>query len=64
MLNCKSATRLVSEAQERALSVRERMGLNVHLLMCSGCRNFSQQIPLLRQAMRGFAQGDNEKAGE
>jgi predicted anti-sigma-YlaC factor YlaD len=64
MLNCKSATRLVSEAQERPLSVRERMGLNIHLLMCSGCRNFSEQIPLLRQAMRGFARGDNEKAGK
>jgi len=62
MLNCQSATRLVSEAQERRLSVPEKMGLNVHLMMCSGCRNFSQQIPFLRQAMRAFAQGENEKA--
>ena len=37
MLNCQSATRLVSEAQERRLSVPEKMGLNVHLMMCSGC---------------------------
>ncbi len=62
MLNCQSATRLVSESQERRLSVPEKMGLNVHLMMCSGCRNFSQQIPFLRQAMRAFAQGENEKA--
>lgn len=61
MLNCQSATRLVSEAQERRLSVPEKMGLNVHLMMCSGCRNFSHQIPFLRQAMRAFAQGENEK---
>jgi predicted anti-sigma-YlaC factor YlaD len=62
MLNCQSVTRLVSEAQERRLSVSEKMGLKVHLMMCSGCRNFSQQIPFLRQAMRAFAQGENEKA--
>lgn len=64
MLNCRSVTRLVSEAQERHLSVREKMGLKVHLMMCSGCRNFSQQIPFLRQAMRAFAQGRNEGGGE
>lgn len=62
MLNCQSTTKLVSQAQERRLSLREKMGLNVHLMMCSGCRNFSQQIPFLRQAMRAFAQGENDKA--
>lgn len=62
MLNCQSVTRLVSEAQERRLSVSEKMGLKVHLMMCSGCRNFSHQIPFFRQAMRAFAQGENEKA--
>lgn len=63
MLNCKSVTRLVSEAQERPLNAREAIGLKVHLMMCSGCRNYSQQIAFLRQAMRAFAQGENEKAG-
>lgn len=64
MLNCKATTRLVSEAQERQLSLREKMGLKVHLMMCSGCRNFSQQIPFLRQTMRAFAQGRDERSGE
>lgn len=64
MLNCKSTTRLVSESQERSLSVREKLGLNFHLMMCAGCRNFSQQIPFLRQAMRAHARGESEKAGQ
>lgn len=64
MLNCRSTTRLVSEAQERRLTVRENVGLKVHLMMCSGCRNFSQQIPFLRQAMRAFAQGRDERSRE
>ena len=64
MLNCRSTTRLVSEAQERRLTVRERMGLGFHLMMCSGCRNFSEQIPFLRQAMRAFAQGKDEQSAK
>lgn len=64
MLNCKATTRLVSEAQERHLSMGEKMSLKFHLMMCSGCRNFSQQIPFLRQVMRAFAQGRNERSGE
>lgn len=42
MLNCKSATGLVSRAQVRTLSVAEKLRLNLHLMMCAGCRNFSQ----------------------
>lgn len=62
MLNCKSATGLVSQAQERTLSMTEKLRLNVHLMMCAGCRNFSQQIPFLSRLMRAHAQGDDEKA--
>ena len=55
MLNCKEATRLISESQERKLSLLEKMSLKFHVMMCSGCKNFSQQVPFLSQAMRAFA---------
>jgi len=55
MLNCKEVTRLISESQERKLSLLEKMPLKFHLMMCSGCKNFSQQVPFLSQAMRAFA---------
>lgn len=58
MMNCMEATRLLSEAQERKLSLRERMPLKLHTSMCSGCRNFSRQVPLLRQAARAYAKGE------
>lgn len=57
MLNCVQVTRLYSEAQERALSVSERMSLRVHVMMCSGCRNFGQQMSVLRNAARTYAKG-------
>lgn len=56
MLNCREVTRLVSELQERRLSVIEKMSLNLHLMMCDGCRNFSLQVPFLRKAMKAYSE--------
>ncbi|TAJ16747.1 MAG: zf-HC2 domain-containing protein, partial [Rugosibacter sp.] len=43
MVNCREATRLMSEQQERELVLRERLPLKLHVMMCTGCRNFGQQ---------------------
>ena len=50
MLNCKDASRLESQAQDRSLTFRERCGLQLHLWICSGCRNFTRQLQLIRLA--------------
>jgi len=55
MLNCHKATRLISEAQERELSMPEKLSLKVHLMMCAGCKNFSLQVPFLSKAMKAYA---------
>ncbi len=52
MLNCKDASRLMSEREERVLSLRERFGLALHLAICFGCRRFDRQLSLLRRAFR------------
>jgi hypothetical protein len=57
MLNCKTVTHLLSEAQERELGVKERMQLALHLSMCSGCRNYKKQIGFLRTAARRHPAG-------
>lgn len=54
MLSCKDATRLMSEAQDRKLGVGERVQLEMHLAICKGCRNFSEQMEFLRQACRAW----------
>jgi len=61
MLNCREVTRLISESQERKLSSLEKMPLKFHLMMCSGCNNFSKQVPFLSQAMRAFAKWDGDE---
>jgi len=63
MLNCREATRLYSESQERALTVKERLLLRMHIAMCSGCRNFGEHMKFLREAMRAYAKG-RDNTGE
>lgn len=56
MLNCRQATRLISDQQERPLSTKERLTLRLHLLWCDGCKNFSLQIPFLHKTMRAYSE--------
>ncbi len=56
MLNCKQATALMSQKMDRDLHFGKRMSLRFHLMMCSGCRNFSKQMEFLRTASRKISQ--------
>lgn len=51
-ITCKEAHRLTSESLDRELSVVERTRVQVHLLVCHACRNFTHQMQLIRSAMR------------
>ena len=56
-MNCLQATRLLSEAMDRPLTWQEQLRLKLHLGMCTGCRRFSGQMPVLRRISRRYAQG-------
>jgi hypothetical protein len=51
-LSCKEATRLMSQSQDRELSLGERAALKLHLAVCRGCRAASAQLEFLRRAVR------------
>ena len=57
MLSCKDVTHKLSEAQDRELSLSERLQLEMHLAMCHGCRNFKKQMSFLRMACRRYLSG-------
>ena len=61
MLTCQETSHLVSENQDRPLRWFEAMGLRLHLLMCSSCRRFENQIALMRRVLRqsGLASEDS-----
>lgn len=52
MLTCKEISKLVSESLDRKLSLRQRMGVQLHLMMCSLCRTYRQQMRALRNIVR------------
>ncbi len=51
MLSCKDVTRLVSQGEDRKLGFGERVALRLHLAICQGCRNVTEQFRFLRRAM-------------
>lgn len=55
MLHCKDASHLISERQERRLSLSEGWALRVHLWMCVSCRRFARQVDLMRHAIRALS---------
>ena len=64
MLNCQKVTELLSESQERSFSLTERMPLQIHMMLCSGCRNFSLHLDSIRKMARAFAKGEDERVAK
>ena len=51
-LTCKHAAALLSASLERALPLRERLRLRLHLRACAACARLKTQLLLLRRALR------------
>ncbi|MBA5604208.1 zf-HC2 domain-containing protein [Duganella sp. FT3S] len=64
MLNCREITTLYSESMERKLTLAEQISVRMHVMMCSGCRNFGKQMQTLRHVARAYAKGEHEQDGE
>ena len=56
-MNCQQTTRLLSDTQERQLTIREYNAVRIHVLTCSGCRNFGKHIDILREISQSYAKG-------
>ncbi|MFW2367295.1 MAG: zf-HC2 domain-containing protein [Desulforhopalus sp.] len=53
MFNCREVSKLVSESLDRELSFTQKMGVRFHLLMCSYCARFADQLRKIRDLVRG-----------
>ena len=47
MLSCVKATELMEMKEHLPLGLLKTMQLNMHTLMCSGCRNYMKQSQLI-----------------
>ena len=53
-LTCKEASRLISQAMDRKLTLAQRAALRLHLSACAACTRFAAQLNTLRVAMRKY----------
>lgn len=63
MLSCKESSQLISQSLDRPLSIRERLALRLHLLICDVCSRFVKHMNLLRLAMRRMRQQTEQDEG-
>ena len=54
MATCKEVSELLSQGQDRQLGRGEKLRLNLHLLVCKGCRNFGDQLVFIRAAVKRY----------
>jgi hypothetical protein len=55
MLTCKQTFLLGMESSYRQLSWRERLGVRMHLMFCSACLRYRQQMDFIRKAAHRFS---------
>lgn len=51
---CQQTSALLSQGQDRPLTLPEKIRMHAHLLLCRGCRGFSRQLDFMRTALRRY----------
>ncbi|MGQ0748909.1 MAG: zf-HC2 domain-containing protein [Betaproteobacteria bacterium] len=58
---CREISELLSQAQDRPLTLREKFAVHVHLPLCDACRNLRAQLDVLRAALRRYISEDSPR---
>ena len=56
MLSCREISELASKSLDTKLTLRQRLGLGVHLRMCDQCARYRRQLVQLREVLRRGAE--------
>lgn len=62
MLKCKRAAELMSLQQDRPLTLLERWQLHLHLLACSPCKRYRNQLDTIHRAMEQLRPEQDRKS--
>ncbi|HBF08611.1 MAG TPA: hypothetical protein DHW71_01785 [Gammaproteobacteria bacterium] len=64
MKHCEAITFLISESQDRSLTLGERFRLKTHLMMCRHCRTYEQSVHQIRDMMKSYSSLDEVSSTE
>ena len=59
IFSCKKITGMISESMDQELPLSRRMGIRFHLMMCSLCRRYQQQLFYIRSVLRQDKKADD-----
>ena len=62
MLSCKDVTRLISQSMDASLPFGKRIGVRFHLLICTFCARYRQQLLLIRETVRRLVETEGAAA--
>lgn len=54
MISCQQATKLMSLSMERKLTLKETIDLKLHLMICSLCLQFQEQVRNMSKLLRAY----------
>lgn len=54
MPNCRQVTELCSQEHDRKLSLRERIAMRMHLMICIGCTRFREQMDFISKSSERY----------
>jgi hypothetical protein len=64
MRSCREISELVSQSLDRDLSLRERLAVRLHLMLCSRCAKFKKQMLFMRKAAGRYANNLETRLGK
>jgi hypothetical protein len=56
LVNCKDASRAISQMQDGRVSLGLYLRIRLHLIWCEACRRFDRQMRFLQLAIRRYRQ--------
>ncbi len=51
VFKCKDISYLISKSMDKKLSLKQRLGIKFHLMMCDLCRRYKKQLDLIQKAV-------------
>ena len=60
MLRCNEVTRLYASEDIRRASLRKRLAVRIHLMMCRLCQRYVRELAAIADAARGLNQDVSE----
>lgn len=63
MLSCKDVTQLLSESMDRSLPLGKRIGVRLHLLICTFCARYERQLLQIRETVRRLVATEETAGG-